>query len=116
MFQGTHYLGLDMVAQFEEGETWKKVFGPVFIYLNSTPDATKAQNLWTDAKKQVLIIHLPTSRTLLLKFSIWPFAYLLMLYLAHPRGCLKRHCGLMILSHHPTMLLPKTAVQFLGDC
>lgn len=58
MFQGTHYLGLDMVAQFEEGETWKKVFGPIFIYLNSTPDTSKAHNLWTDAKKQVLIVHL----------------------------------------------------------
>lgn len=59
MFQGTHYIGLDMVAHFEEGETWKKVFGPVFVYLNSTPNASKAHNLWTDAKKQVLIIHLP---------------------------------------------------------
>ncbi|KAM7506269.1 hypothetical protein LguiB_005173 [Lonicera macranthoides] len=38
-----------------EGETWRKVFGPFFVYLNSTPDIAKASNLWTDAKKQRLI-------------------------------------------------------------
>ncbi|KAL6207132.1 hypothetical protein ACLB2K_024377 [Fragaria x ananassa] len=64
MFQGTHYLGLDMVAQFEEGETWKKVFGPVFIYLNSIPDATKAHKLWTDAKKQRLF-----------EETLWPYDF-----------------------------------------
>lgn len=53
MFHGSHYIGDDMVAHFEEGETWRKVFGPVFIYLNATNDVSKAHNLWTDAKRQV---------------------------------------------------------------
>ncbi|XP_059636145.1 probable rhamnogalacturonate lyase B [Cornus florida] len=52
MFHGTHYIGIDILAHFEEGETWRKVFGPVFVYLNATADATKAHNLWFDAKKQ----------------------------------------------------------------
>lgn len=42
-----------MIAHFEEGETWRKVFGPFFVYLNATTDVSKAYNLWLDAKKQV---------------------------------------------------------------
>lgn len=53
MFHGTHYIGNDILAHFEEGETWRKVFGPFFVYLNSTPSVSKAYNLWSDAKKQV---------------------------------------------------------------
>lgn len=53
MLHGTHYIGDDIVAHFEQGEAWGKVFGPFFVYLNSTPDASKAHNLWIDAKKQV---------------------------------------------------------------
>ncbi|PKI57406.1 hypothetical protein CRG98_022251 [Punica granatum] len=52
MLQGTHYIGEDIIAQFEEGETWKKVFGPFFIYLNSTSSTSNAHNLWEDAKNQ----------------------------------------------------------------
>nr|XP_017237060.1 PREDICTED: probable rhamnogalacturonate lyase B isoform X2 [Daucus carota subsp. sativus] len=52
MFHGTHYIGNDILAHFEEGETWRKVFGPFFVYLNSTPNVSKAYNLWSDAKKQ----------------------------------------------------------------
>ncbi|CAB4275756.1 unnamed protein product [Prunus armeniaca] len=54
MLHGTHYIGEDILAHFEEGETWTKVFGPFFVYLNSTPDVSKAHNLWIDAKKQRL--------------------------------------------------------------
>ncbi|KAL8112828.1 hypothetical protein AgCh_020216 [Apium graveolens] len=54
MFHGTHYIGNDILAHFEEGETWRKVFGPFFVYLNSTLDVSKAYNLWSDAKKQRL--------------------------------------------------------------
>ncbi|KAK1375118.1 Rhamnogalacturonan endolyase [Heracleum sosnowskyi] len=54
MFHGTHYIGDDISAHFEEGETWRKVLGPFFVYLNSTPSVSKAYNLWSDAKKQRL--------------------------------------------------------------
>jgi rhamnogalacturonan endolyase len=53
MFHGTHYIGDDIVAQFQEGEAWRKVFGPFFVYLNSTSNVSDAYNLWIDAKKQV---------------------------------------------------------------
>lgn len=53
MFVSTHYGGLDLVLNFKSGEPWKKVFGPVFIYLNSTSDNNKAVSLWDDAKEQV---------------------------------------------------------------
>ena len=54
MMHGTHYIGEDMLAHFGEGETWRKVFGPFFVYLNSTADLSNAHNLWIDAKNQVL--------------------------------------------------------------
>ncbi|XP_021316533.1 probable rhamnogalacturonate lyase B [Sorghum bicolor] len=49
MFMGTHYVGKYMVADIDDGEEWKKVLGPVFIYLNSGP---KTGDLWEDAKAQ----------------------------------------------------------------
>lgn len=58
MFHGGHYIGNDMIAHFQQGEAWTKVFGPVFVYLNSTTDVSKAYNLWLDAKKQVTRIML----------------------------------------------------------
>lgn len=54
MFHGTHYIGEDIMAHFKDGETWRKVFGPFFVYLNSTPNISNAHNLWLDAKKQVI--------------------------------------------------------------
>lgn len=60
MFHGTHYIGDDIVANFREGEAWRKVFGPVFIYLNSTPSVSKAHHLWIDAKRQVTIYYSTT--------------------------------------------------------
>ncbi|KAL2529647.1 Rhamnogalacturonan endolyase [Forsythia ovata] len=35
MFVSTHYDGEDLVIKFGKGERWKKVFGPIFVYLNS---------------------------------------------------------------------------------
>ncbi|XP_050107211.1 uncharacterized protein LOC126586411 [Malus sylvestris] len=64
MLHGTHYIGEDILAHFEEGETWTKVFGPFFVYLNSTPDVSKAHDLWIDAKKQRLI-----------EETLWPYAF-----------------------------------------
>lgn len=65
MLHGTHYIGEDILAHFEEGETWTKVFGPFFVYLNSTPDVSKAHDLWIDAKKQVAILAKPFLTSLL---------------------------------------------------
>ncbi|URE35677.1 Rhamnogalacturonate lyase [Musa troglodytarum] len=53
VFFSAHYSGEDLVPKFRNGEYWKKVFGPVFIYLNSTMDGTDRQLLWDDAKLQV---------------------------------------------------------------
>lgn len=55
MFVSTHYGGEDLVIKFASGEPWKKVFGPVFIYLNSVVDRDYAYSLWDDAKEQVYI-------------------------------------------------------------
>ena len=54
MFVSTHYAGKDVGMKFNEGEPWKKVFGPVSIYLNtlSTND-DKTLSLWNNAKQQV---------------------------------------------------------------
>ncbi|KAF7048494.1 hypothetical protein CFC21_057250 [Triticum aestivum] len=52
MFMGTHYVGNDIVAKIKEGEHWKKVMGPVFIYLNSNHERGDFHALWEDAKAQ----------------------------------------------------------------
>ncbi|GAA0160628.1 lyase [Lithospermum erythrorhizon] len=48
-----HYIGRDMGVNIEEGQPWKKVFGPVSIYLNSDNN-NEPQTLWRDAKRQML--------------------------------------------------------------
>ncbi|RWW65836.1 hypothetical protein BHE74_00026839 [Ensete ventricosum] len=53
MFVSSHYSGVDTVPKFRNGEYWKKVFGPVFIYLNSASEKSAPKLLWEDAKKQV---------------------------------------------------------------
>ncbi|XP_066357081.1 uncharacterized protein [Miscanthus floridulus] len=53
MFLGTHYVGNDIVLSVGNGEYWKKVMGPVFIYLNSGPRrGGDLRALWADAKAQ----------------------------------------------------------------
>lgn len=42
-----------MMPRFECGEPWKKVYGPVFIYLNSTAARDDSLFLWDDAKIKV---------------------------------------------------------------
>ncbi|XWS25409.1 hypothetical protein CRYUN_Cryun27aG0065700 [Craigia yunnanensis] len=54
MFLSAHYVGEDMVLKFQRGEPWKKVFGPVFIYLNTLIDNDDPLWLWEDAKEQML--------------------------------------------------------------
>ena len=53
MFLSGHYSGDDLVPKFGQGEAWKKVFGPVFIYLKSVMDGDDPLTLWEDAKNQV---------------------------------------------------------------
>ncbi|KAK1552484.1 hypothetical protein Q3G72_018004 [Acer saccharum] len=56
MFLSAHYAGEDLVLKLKQGEPWKKVFGPVFIYLNSLLDDNHDPLwLWQDAKEQMLI-------------------------------------------------------------
>lgn len=53
MFFSTHYAGEIMGIRFRNGEPWKKVFGPVLVYLNSLSDNVEPLSLWADAKEQV---------------------------------------------------------------
>ncbi|PHT54497.1 hypothetical protein CQW23_08959 [Capsicum baccatum] len=56
MFFSTHYAGEILTLRFRNGEPWKKVFGPIFVYLNSISlDNEDILTLWTDAKEQMLI-------------------------------------------------------------
>ncbi|XP_022884571.1 uncharacterized protein LOC111401185 [Olea europaea var. sylvestris] len=45
IFFSGHYAGSTFGIRLRNGEPWKKVFGPIFIYLNS--------GFWADAKKQM---------------------------------------------------------------
>ncbi|XP_057969014.1 rhamnogalacturonate lyase B-like [Malania oleifera] len=54
MFVSLHYAGKPAGLQFRQGEPWKKVFGPVFVYLNSVPFEKNPISLWQDAKAQML--------------------------------------------------------------
>ncbi|KAL6659129.1 hypothetical protein ACP70R_003169 [Stipagrostis hirtigluma subsp. patula] len=55
VFLGPHYIGKDIVVKVEKGEYWKKVLGPVFVYLNRCPPKPERghlRTLWEDAKAQ----------------------------------------------------------------
>ncbi|KAF7128905.1 hypothetical protein RHSIM_Rhsim10G0175400 [Rhododendron simsii] len=54
MFFSTHYAGESLAIKLRSGEPWKKVFGPVFVYLNSASPDEDVQTLWEDAKEQML--------------------------------------------------------------
>ncbi|RCV36705.1 hypothetical protein SETIT_8G003600v2 [Setaria italica] len=64
MFLGTHYIGDDIVLNIGGGEYWKKVLGPVFIYLNSSPKHGDLRALWQDAKAQAQT-----------EVSKWPYSF-----------------------------------------
>ncbi|XP_038715579.1 rhamnogalacturonate lyase-like [Tripterygium wilfordii] len=55
IFHSTHYAGPDMIIKFEDGEQWKKVYGPIFIYVNSLSErnGNVTSKLWEDAKEQL---------------------------------------------------------------
>ncbi|XP_027356039.1 uncharacterized protein LOC113865571 isoform X6 [Abrus precatorius] len=62
MFLSGHYAGQDLVPRFRGGEPWKKVFGPVYIYLNSGSTGDDPLWLWEDAKIQVHLHRLNISK------------------------------------------------------
>ncbi|KAF9608237.1 hypothetical protein IFM89_008192 [Coptis chinensis] len=64
MFVSAHYSGEDLVPKIQDKEPWKKVFGPVFIYLNSAMDGDDPLSLWEDAKAQMLI-----------EVESWPYTF-----------------------------------------
>ncbi|XP_023001852.1 probable rhamnogalacturonate lyase B isoform X1 [Cucurbita maxima] len=64
VFISAHYTGEDLVPKIGAGEAWKKVFGPVFIYLNSTYDFSDAFQLWEDGKSQASI-----------EVQSWPYSF-----------------------------------------
>ncbi|KAI4337577.1 hypothetical protein L6164_015975 [Bauhinia variegata] len=53
MFLSAHYAGEDLVLKLQPNEPWKKVFGPVFMYLNALLDNDDPLWLWEDAKIQM---------------------------------------------------------------
>ncbi|KAF3958590.1 hypothetical protein CMV_016522 [Castanea mollissima] len=55
MFLSAHYAGEDLVLKLNPDEPWKKVFGPIFMYLNSVTDGNDPLYLWEDAKNQMMI-------------------------------------------------------------
>lgn len=52
MFHSAHYAGEPLCPKFRDGEPWKKVFGPVLVYMNSSALGTP-MSLWEDAKEQM---------------------------------------------------------------
>ncbi|XP_060185168.1 rhamnogalacturonate lyase B-like [Lycium barbarum] len=54
VFVSAHYAGEDLAIKFQHGEPWKKVIGPVFVYLNSNAAAKANPSiLWNDAKNRM---------------------------------------------------------------
>ncbi|KAI3888224.1 hypothetical protein MKX03_029015 [Papaver bracteatum] len=64
IFQSNHYAGESLDTKLQHGEPWKKVFGPVFIYLNSVPEGKDPLLLWEDAKRQMKI-----------EVNSWPYSF-----------------------------------------
>ncbi|XP_077215008.1 uncharacterized protein LOC143849729 [Tasmannia lanceolata] len=64
MFLSAHYSGEDLVPKFRNGEQWKKVFGPVLIYLNSVWTDEDPLLLWEDAKMQMMV-----------EVESWPYSF-----------------------------------------
>ncbi|GLT60574.1 hypothetical protein SLA2020_333350 [Shorea laevis] len=55
VLHGVHYAGEELIIRFGPKEAWKKVFGPIFVYLNSSSSGGDPISLlWNDAKKQLM--------------------------------------------------------------
>ncbi|MFS7913232.1 putative rhamnogalacturonan endolyase [Helianthus anomalus] len=74
VFVGAHYAGDDLIPKFGQGEPWKKVFGPVFIYLNSVMDGQDPLTLWDDAKRQH-VYPVFGSNQMAVETSGWPYSF-----------------------------------------
>ena len=57
MFLSAHYAGEDLILKLQPNEAWKKVFGPIFVYLNTASDDQDQAWLWKDAKDQVSLAY-----------------------------------------------------------
>uniref|UniRef100_A0ACD6AEH5 Uncharacterized protein n=1 Tax=Avena sativa TaxID=4498 RepID=A0ACD6AEH5_AVESA len=79
IFLSSHYAGEDLSPKFTNGEYWKKVHGPVFMYLNSSQDRSDPSLLWEDAKVQMVM-----------EKSIWPYDFALSedFQKTEQRGCI----------------------------
>uniref|UniRef100_A0A0D9XAQ5 rhamnogalacturonan endolyase n=1 Tax=Leersia perrieri TaxID=77586 RepID=A0A0D9XAQ5_9ORYZ len=79
MFLSAHYAGDDLSPKFMNGEYWKKVHGPVFMYLNSSWDGSDPTLLWEDAKVQMMI-----------EKESWPYCFALSedFQKTEQRGCI----------------------------
>ncbi|KAJ8762543.1 hypothetical protein K2173_007982 [Erythroxylum novogranatense] len=64
VLHSTHYEGAASIIRIEANEPWKKVYGPVFTYLNSASNGPIPASLWDDAKKQAQI-----------EVRNWPYAF-----------------------------------------
>ncbi|BBN04267.1 rhamnogalacturonan endolyase [Marchantia polymorpha subsp. ruderalis] len=53
MWHSAHLAGIELCPQFRNQEPWQKIFGPVYIYLNSAPAGTDMKSLWEEAKEQM---------------------------------------------------------------
>ncbi|GAB2227505.1 hypothetical protein Droror1_Dr00009327 [Drosera rotundifolia] len=54
VFISGHYSGKDLIPVFADGEHWKMVYGPIFIYCNSVAQDEDLDTLWSDAKLQLM--------------------------------------------------------------
>ncbi|XP_062029904.1 probable rhamnogalacturonate lyase B [Rosa rugosa] len=54
VFSSSHYATEQLCLKFKQGEAWKKVYGPVYVYLNlAGPTRDPTTTLWHDAKQQM---------------------------------------------------------------
>ncbi|KAL0367889.1 UNVERIFIED_CONTAM: hypothetical protein Scaly_1007800 [Sesamum calycinum] len=54
VFMSRHYVGKDIDLKFQTEEYWKKVLGPVFVYLNTNASAKSDPSLlWNNAKRRM---------------------------------------------------------------
>ncbi|KAH7524807.1 hypothetical protein FEM48_Zijuj06G0158300 [Ziziphus jujuba var. spinosa] len=67
IFHSTHYSGEDLIMKFGSDEEWKKVYGPIFMYMNSFSNGgdDPLQELWEDAKNQMKV-----------EVQSWPYDFL----------------------------------------
>ncbi|CAH9078142.1 unnamed protein product, partial [Cuscuta epithymum] len=63
MFSSRHYVDYNYIVSLRNGEAWKKVFGPIFIYLNSN-QGDNPKLLWENAKEEMVA-----------ETKSWPYAF-----------------------------------------